>query len=113
MSDQSSMERFRKEECIRMMEWFTHDLPKAAAVLDVLEEDASAERIIEAIQAVRDSSFYVLLPFLFMKISQTYHGSRALVRAFMNKYGNHLDLTATLDGFCTEVIKELKNFQPV
>ena len=80
----------------------------AVAPLDVFTNDASPLRKAEALRFIIENSFYVLLPYLLMKIGESYDGSQMIARAFWRQYGDSLENTERIKEMCRDIAAQME-----
>lgn len=102
-------EKFRQEECTRLVDWMINNPHYTYIILAVLDGDSifNIGQAIQAVQTAAENGLYFLLPLLFRKISESAIGSQCLASVFMNQLSSYLDLNA----FCTELVETLGKYQ--
>ena len=62
----------------------------------------------EALRFIMENSFYVLLPYLLMKIGESYDGSQMIARAFWRQYGDSLENTDRIKEMCRDIAAQME-----
>ena len=98
----------RWEEFWQMTRQLVEHRSEAVAPLDVFTNDASPLRKAEALRFIMENSFYVLLPYLLMKIGESYDGSQMIARAFWHQYGDSLENTDRIKEMCRDIAAQME-----
>lgn len=96
------------EEFWQMPRQLVEHRSDAVAPLDVFTNDASPLRKAEALRFIMENSFYVLLPYLLMKIGESYDGSQMIARAFWHQYGDSLENTDCIKEMCRDIACQME-----
>ena len=96
------------EEFWQMAQQLIEHRSDAVAPLDVFTNDASPLRKAEALRFIMENSFYVLLPYLLMKIGESYDGSQMIARAFWRQYRDSLENTDRIKEMCRDIAAQME-----
>ena len=101
------MTRIRQDEGLRFIKW-TVDCPKQwGNILDLLSERASPQRVLKALDAIKEYEFYFLLPIVPDRSEMDCYTDAALNKLQVERLIRTVSLNS-LDSVCEDIIKAIE-----